>query len=87
MPVVGRLEKGTIGQVMHGRVTCGSERVATGRVSFAPIEGMAGRICAATIVDGQYHIDAQGGVPLGDYRVEVDCAAENGPQDPRKQWL
>ena len=57
---------------MHGSVTCGSERVATGRVSFAPIEGTAGRICAATIVDGQYHIDAQGGVPLGDYRVEVE---------------
>jgi hypothetical protein len=69
--------KGPSAKAINGTVACGGEKVITGRVTFVPVDGV-GRTCAASIVGGQYRIDADGGVPLGKYRVEVDAKKKTG---------
>ena len=69
-------ERGTI--PVCGSVTCGDEKVPTGKVSFVPVENTRGPVRGALIVDGRYRIDSQGGVPWGKYRVEVDARKKTG---------
>jgi hypothetical protein len=69
---------GASAKVLHGSVTCGEEKVPMGVVSFVPIEGASGPTCAARIVDGQYRVEARGGVPLGKHRVQVDARKKTG---------
>ena len=70
--------KGLPSKVIGGSVTCGGEEVPTGQVSFVPIEGTPGPNSAGLIVDGQYRIEARGGVPLGKHRVCVDARKKTG---------
>jgi hypothetical protein len=70
--------KGPTAKVITGDIACGSEKVPLGEVSFVPIEGNTARICGARIIEGQYRIDTQGGVPLGKYRVQVDARKRTG---------
>ena len=69
--------KGPTAKAMQGSVTCGGEKASKGMVSFVPIDGTSGRICAAPIVDGQYRFDG-GGVVLGKYRVQIDARRKTG---------
>jgi hypothetical protein len=78
--VIGCGPKGLPAKVMYGNVTCGGEKVTTGQVTFTPIEGTPGPNSAALIVDGQYRIDARGGVPLGKHRVCVNARRKTGRQ-------
>ena len=58
--------------VVFGDVTCGGKKVDSGTVRFAPLE--ARTLLPSTtgvISNGQYRIEFRGGVPLGNYRVEV----------------
>ena len=66
--------------VVHGTVTVGGEKADTGEVRFVPIDGTPGSACAATIVDGEYKVEARGGVPVGKHRVEVDARKKTGRQ-------
>ena len=43
-----------------------------------PIEGGTGPAIPASIIDGQYRIDAGGGVPVGKYRIEVSARKKTG---------
>ena len=65
-------------RVVHGRVTCGGQEVPDGYVCFVPIEGTPGSVSNGTIVQGQYRIDARGGVPVGKHRVEVRAMRKTG---------
>jgi hypothetical protein len=65
-------------KVIFGSVACGGEKVANGQVVFTPIDGAPGPTCAGLIADGQYRIDARGGVPLGKHRVCVDAKRKTG---------
>ena len=69
-------------KVVHGTVLCGGQKVETGSVRFVPIEGTRGPASTATIIDGQYRIDARGGVPIGTHRVEVDARRRTGRKVP-----
>jgi hypothetical protein len=71
-------QNGPSRKIMHGNVTCGGEKVSLGHVSFVPIEGTAGQTSSAPIVDGQYRIEASGGVPVGKHRAEVDARKHTG---------
>ena len=77
--------KGLPCKAMHGSVTCGGEAVPSGMVTLIPMPGTAGPASTGLIVDGHYHIEARGGVPLGKHRVLVD-AQEHRTQNVGKQW-
>lgn len=74
----GGCGRGAVAKVMQGNVTRGDKAVLGGKVSFVPLEGNSAWICAGAIQNGQYRIDARGGVPLGKYRVQVDARAKTG---------
>lgn len=65
-------------KAMHGNVTCGGKDVSIGQVTFVPIEGTPGFPTPAPIINGQYRVDARGGVPLGKHRVQVDARKKTG---------
>ena len=65
-------------EVIHGTVTVGDQTPETGHVRFVPIEGTPGPASTAAIVDGQYRIEARGGVPVGRHRVEVTAVKKTG---------
>jgi len=67
-------------QVIHGTVTCGGEKPNEGRVEFVPIEGTPGPISFGRISNGEYRIDARGGVPVGKHRVKVMALKYTGRQ-------
>ena len=64
-------QNGVYTEVIHGTVTVGGQTTETGRLRFVPIEGTLGPASTEQIVDGQYRIEARGGVPVGKHRVEV----------------
>ena len=64
-------QNGVSTEVIHGTVTVGGQTPETGRLRFVPIEGTPGPASTGRIVDGQYRIEARGGVPVGKHRVEV----------------
>lgn len=66
--------------VVHGTVTCGGENVELGEIRFVPIDGTPGSRSAGAIRDGQYRIDARGGVPAGRHRVEIVAKRRTGRQ-------
>ena len=78
VPVAGCGDSGPKTIVVRGTVTVGGEKVDTGEVRFVPIEGTPGSTCVGAILDGQYEIDARGGVPVGKHRVEVDARKKTG---------
>lgn len=70
--------KPSLEKVVHGSVTCGNEKVPCGMVSFVPMPGTSGPTSTGLIVDGQYRIEARGGVPFGKHRVQVDAKKPTG---------
>lgn len=69
-------------KVVEGSVTYGGEKVPMGDVLFVPIEDTRGPASVAPIVDGQYRIEARGGVPLGKHRVQIDARRKTGRSVP-----
>jgi hypothetical protein len=65
-------------KVVYGAVTCNGEKVLLGSVSFVPMDNQRGQSRAARIVDGQYRIDAKGGLPPGKYSIQVDAWRKTG---------
>ena len=62
---------GVTTRVVSGSVTVGGKPVATGQVRFVPIRGTPGPASLGQITDGEYRIEARGGVPVGTHRVEI----------------
>jgi hypothetical protein len=69
---------------VFGTVTCNGEKVPEGEIRFVPIEGTPGPVSSAAIVDGQYRIEARGGVPVGEHRVEVRAMRKTGRKVARQ---
>ncbi len=69
--------KGPAAKLVYGSVMYGDEKVPLGEIFFEPYDER-GPNCVAPIVDGQYRIDARGGVPLGKYRIRVDARKKTG---------
>ncbi len=70
--------KGELTKIVHGTVAVGNEKVDTGHVRFVPIDGTPGPSSTGRITDGEYRIEARGGVPLGKHRVEVNALKKTG---------
>jgi len=60
-------------RVVHGTVTFSEEKAPMGQVRFVPIDGTPGFASMGSIIEGEYRIEARGGVPVGKHRVEVDA--------------
>ncbi len=69
---------GSATKVVYGTVSCGGEKATNGSVCFTPVEGTTGPASSGVIVDGEYRIDARGGVPVGKYRVEIRASKKTG---------
>ena len=69
-------------KAIHGTVTCGQNKVDSGRLRFVPIEDTRGPASQAKITDGAYRVEARGGLPLGRHRVEVDARKATGRMIP-----
>jgi len=74
-------------QVVHGTVTCGGGKPNEGLVEFVPIEGTPGPMSFGHIVDGEYRIDARGGVPVGKHRVQVTALKYAGKMVQRPSLM
>ncbi|MDA0836005.1 MAG: hypothetical protein O3A29_22260 [Planctomycetota bacterium] len=57
--------------VVSGKVIKGGQPVAKGRITLYPVEGTKAPTSGAEIMNGEYRIDAKGGVPVGTHRIEV----------------
>lgn len=57
--------------VVFGDVTYADEPVAEGVIRFQPIEGTISPVSIGPIKDGEYYVDALGGVVVGTYQVQI----------------
>ena len=64
--------------LVHGTVVVGSQRPDSGEVRFIPIDGTSGSTNAGVIVNGEYRIEGRGGVPVGEYRIEIVAKKKTG---------
>ena len=59
--------------VVSGKVTYQGQPIERGQIRFIPTKGNRGRVTGADIVDGEYLVDARGGVPVGIYSVRIEA--------------
>lgn len=72
--------------IVVGMVTYDNEPIAQGQIRFVPAKGSTGPVSAAEIHNGEYRVDAKGGVPVATQKVEI-YAYRPDPQfsDPNAQ--
>ena len=75
-------DSGSEPTMVHGRVLCGGQVAENGSVRFVPIRDTHGAAATAQIREGEYRIEARGGIPVGWYRVEVVCQRNTGRKIP-----
>ncbi len=73
-------DEGLPSKVVQGTVTFEGKPVDLGSVRFVPIEGTSGPASVGQVIDGNYRIEARGGVVLGKHRVEVEGLNKTGRQ-------
>ena len=59
--------------VVSGAVTYDGQPIQEGLIRFVPEEGTVAPASAVQIQNGKYTIDAEGGVPVGTHRVEIEA--------------
>ena len=62
--------------VVSGKVTYQGHSIQRGQIRFAPTKGSKGPISGADIIDGEYLVDAKGGVPVGTHSVRIEAYRE-----------
>ena len=58
---------------LSGAITHNGKSIPTGMIRFMPTAASAVPMAAATVTDGHYVVDAHGGVPVGSYKIEIEC--------------
>ena len=77
---------------VSGNVTFQGQPVEDGQISFTAKRGTTAPAVIEHITDGHYATTASGGVPVGQYRVEIRSYDPNvpfpaGPEDPPRPQL
>ena len=62
--------------VVSGKVTYQGHPIQRGQIRFAPTKDSKGPISGADIIDGEYLVDAKGGVPVGTHSVRIEAYRE-----------
>jgi len=57
--------------IVTGTVTYRGQPVKEGQIRFFPFEGTKAPMSGAQIVEGQYAVEAKGGVVVGKHRIEI----------------
>lgn len=78
LPLVTGCKKESSTKVIYGTVTYAGERVETGQLRLVPIDGTPGPASMAKIANGEFRIEARGGVAIGRHRVEVEALQRTG---------
>ena len=58
---------------LSGTVTYNGKPIADGRINFMPTKESAVPMSGAVIENGQYRVDAKGGVPVGTHTVRIEA--------------
>ena len=61
-----------------GKVTLNGEPLQVGQLSFVPVDPSLGPSAGATIINGEYKIDAAKGPLAGEYRVQINAFRKTG---------
>jgi hypothetical protein len=78
-PLVGCGPKSGLQKVVvRGKVTFNGQPVANGQIYFVPAKGTKGPVSGAPIKDGQYVVEAKGGVPVGMHQVKIEGYRSRG---------
>ena len=80
LPLVTGCGKENSTKVVYGTVTYAGESVETGQLRFVPVDGTPGPASLAKIANGEFRIEARGGVQIGWHRVEVEALKKTGRQ-------
>jgi hypothetical protein len=77
---------------LSGSVTFAGEAIVDGQIRFVPAAEASVPLAIATIRDGQYDTAGIGGVPVGQFRVEIRAfdpktPAPSFPGDPQRTQL
>ena len=77
---------------VSGNVTFQGQPVEDGQIRFSPKRGTTAPVVVEQITDGRYATTKSGGVPVGQYRVEIRSYDPNtsfpkGPKDPPRPQL
>ena len=68
--------------IVFGTVSYHGTPIATGEIRFTPTRETVGPITLASIVDGRYRADANGGVPVGIHKVQIYGYVDNPAARP-----
>jgi len=69
--LVGCSSEGPERVIVSGTVTYQDQPIESGRIHFLPTKGTKAPISGAEIVDGNYTVDAKGGVPVGTHKIKI----------------
>lgn len=79
--------------VISGTVTFNGQPLDRGQMRFIPEEGSGMPASGAYISKGEYVANSQGGVPVGQVKVQIECwqptagwLQEHGPPGPDARW-
>ncbi len=77
---------------VSGNVTYQGRPVEEGKIRFSAKPGTTAPVVVENITDGRYATTKSGGVPVGQYRVEIrsydpDAPFPKTPEDPRRPQL
>ncbi len=67
---------------ISGTVTFDGKEIGFGHISFVPTDGTKGSGMTGHIKNGQYRLDAKGGVPVGKYIVKINGFTLAPGQEP-----
>jgi len=85
--------------VVTGTVKYNGTPIESGKIRFIPTKGTMAPMSGSVISNGQYRVDAKGGVPVGTHRIEIvghrvdprfaDAAVDPGVESelPKEQYI
>jgi hypothetical protein len=83
--------------VVSGTVTYNGKPIPNGSIRFMPTAASPVPMAGAAIKDGEYKVEAHGGIPVGTHKIEIDAYRVDpayakpdmptGRGVPRKQYL